>query len=71
MPRARYQANFTKASLLVPESRIVAGLLLDNVDEDQWHQAIIVDNFLQKRTNNTATTQASLIRNRLATMGLS
>ena len=68
MPRGRYQANFTKASLLIPESRIVAGLLLDNIDEDQWRQAIVVDNVLQKRTKNTATTQASLIRNRLATM---
>ena len=69
MPRGRYQANFTKASLLIPESRIVGGLLLNNVDEDQWHQAIVVDNVLQKRTQNTATTQASLIRNRLNTMG--
>ena len=68
MSKGRYQANFTKASLLIPESRIVAGLLLDNIDEDQWHQAIVVDNVLQKRTKNTATTQASLIRNRLATM---
>lgn len=69
MPRGRYQANFTKASLLVPESRVVAGLLLKNVGEDQWQQAIVVDNVLQKRTRNTATTQASLIRNRLNTMG--
>ena len=69
MPRGRYQANFTKASLLIPESRIVADLLLSNVDEDQWHQAIMVDNVLQKRTRNTATTQANLIRNRLVTMG--
>ena len=69
MPKGRYQANFTKASLLIPESRIVAGLLLKHIDEDQWHQAIVVDNVLQKRTQNTATTQASLIRNRLTTMG--
>ena len=69
MPRGRYQANFTKASLLIPESRIVAGLLLKELDEDQWHQAIVVDNVLQKRTKNTAMTQASLIRNRLITMG--
>jgi hypothetical protein len=69
MPRGRYQANFTKASLLIPESRIVAGLLLKKIDEDQWHQAIVVDNVLQKRTQNTATTQANLIRNRLNTMG--
>ena len=69
MPKGRYQANFTKASLLIPESRIVASLLLDKVDEDQWRQSIVVDNVLQKRTQNTATTQASLIRNRLNTMG--
>ena len=69
MPRGRYQANFTKSSLLIPESRIVAGLMLRNIDEDQWRQAILVDNVLQKRTQNTATTQANLIRNRLSTMG--
>ena len=69
MPKGRYQANFTKASLLVTESRIIADLLLDNVDEDHWHQAIVVDNVLQKRTQNTAKTQAGLIRNRLGTMG--
>lgn len=44
-------------------------MLLDKVDEDQWRQSIVVDNVLQKRTQNTATTQASLIRNRLNTMG--
>ena len=69
MFRGRYQANFTKASLLVTESRIIAGLLLEHIGEEQWHQAIVVDNVLQKRTRNTATTQASLIRNRLNTMG--
>ena len=69
MQRGRYQANFTKASLLVPESRIIAGLLVNKVDANQWHKFVVVDNILQKRTLNTAKTQASLIRNRLLTMG--
>lgn len=69
MQSGRYQANFTKASLLVPESRIIAGLLLNKIDDDQWDNAIVVDNVLQKRTRNTAKTQANLIRSRLLTMG--
>ena len=46
MPRGRYQADLTKESLLIPESGIVAGLLLNNIDEGQRHRAIVVDNVL-------------------------
>ena len=66
--KKRYQANFTKGGLMVPESRVVADLLLKEVDADGWKQAIEVENVLRKRSRATASTKAALIRNRLQTM---
>jgi len=65
---SRYKANFSLGGLMVPESRIVAGLLLDDPSEQQWKTAIIEDNLLRKRSPSTASTQAGLIRARLQTM---
>jgi hypothetical protein len=64
----RYKANFTKGGLMVPESRIVADLLLQDADSAGWKQAIEVDNVLAKRSPTTASTKATLIRARLQTM---
>ena len=64
----RYKANFTKGGLMLPESRIVAGLLIEGVDADGWRQAIEVDNVLAKRSSFTASTKAGLSRARLQTM---
>ena len=65
----RYRADITAGSLKVPESRIIARLLLDRVDEEQWRHAIQVENLLQARNAATATRLARLIRQRLNTMG--
>lgn len=59
------KANFTKASLIVPETRIVAGLMLDRISTAEWKQAIETDNVLQKKTRLTAVTYATLARSRL------
>jgi hypothetical protein len=53
---------------MVPESRIVADLLLQGVDAASWKQAIEIDNVLAKRSPTTASTKAALIRARLQTM---
>lgn len=53
---------------MVPESRVVADLLLQQVDGAGWKRAIATDNLLAKRSLSTAATQASLIRARLQTM---
>lgn len=37
-------------ALLIAESRKIAQFLLQNVDDVQWHQAIVIDNILHKRT---------------------
>lgn len=64
----RYKANFSLGGLMVPESRIVAELLLGNLSDQQWKTAIIEDNVLRKRSPSTASTKAGLIRARLQTM---
>lgn len=66
--QGRYKANVTKGGLMVPESRIVADLLLQGVDAAAWKQAIEGDNVLRKRSPTTASTKALLIRARLRTM---
>ncbi|WP_225609640.1 DUF1819 family protein [Pseudomonas sp. PDM11] len=63
-----YLANFTKCSLIVPEARIVAGLLLQDVEPREWERQVHELNVLQKRTAKTAATYANLARARLQTM---
>lgn len=53
---------------MVPESRIIADLLLRGIDPPGWKQAIEVDNVLAKRSPTTASTKATLIRGRLKTL---
>ena len=64
----RYKANFTRGGLMVPESRVVADLLLSGVDAAGWRQAIQIENVLAKRSVSTAATKATLIRGRLNTL---
>jgi hypothetical protein len=61
-----YSANITKGSLKLRESRIVAGLLMDEVSDVEWKNAIENQNVLQARSVATATSLASYIRSRLA-----
>ncbi|MGK5090537.1 DUF1819 family protein [Deltaproteobacteria bacterium TL4] len=64
-----YNASFTSgSSLMLTESRHIAQLLLNNSSKEQWHQAIVVDNILQKRSPDTARRINNLIRARLETM---
>jgi hypothetical protein len=69
MSAPRYKADIAGGSLKVPESRVIASLLLDGVSDTEWKHAIEVENVLQKRSPGTAKRQASLIRVRLMTMG--
>lgn len=68
MSRSKYKADIAGGSLKLPESRIVAGLLIDNVSAESWRRAIEEENILQKRSPGTAARQASLLRARLQTM---
>ena len=60
-----YNAEISAGSLMLRESRKIAGLLLDKADDSAWHQALSVDNILQKKVPATARRMARLVRNRL------
>lgn len=65
----RYKADITAGALKLPESRVIADLLMRNVDIEGWKNAIVTKNVLQARNPATARRLAKLIRGRLETMG--
>ncbi|HSX80984.1 MAG TPA: DUF1819 family protein [Candidatus Saccharimonadia bacterium] len=64
----RYRADITAGALKVPESRIIAALLLRGLDEAGWKEAIYGQNVLQTRSPKTAARLTLLLRGRLALM---
>lgn len=64
----RYRADITAGSLKVAESRVIADLLLKQVDDAAWKSALEQENLLQTRSPATARRLGRLIRNRLETM---
>ncbi len=62
-----YNAEISAGSLMVPESRRIAKLLLTHPTAEQWDAALQGDNLLQKKLP-TARRQARLIRKRLDTL---
>src|SRR5580700_4147346 len=65
----RYKADITAGALKLPESRLIADLLLRQVDAEGWKDAILTKNVLQARNPATARRLTRLIRGRLKTMG--
>ena len=65
----RYKADITAGALKLPESRLIADLLLRQVDAEGWKDAIVTKNVLQARNPATARRLTTLIRSRLETMG--
>ncbi|MFO7839746.1 MAG: DUF1819 family protein [Desulfosalsimonadaceae bacterium] len=63
-----YDGGIVAGSLLVPESREVARLLLQGKDKNAWKDAIMKGNILQKRSPETAKRQGRLIQKRLSLM---
>ncbi|WP_260428005.1 DUF1819 family protein [Burkholderia stagnalis] len=62
-----YNAEISAGSLMIPESRRIATLLLSRPTDDQWESALKDENLLQKKPA-TAKRQARLIRRRLETL---
>ena len=69
MANMRYGAGITAGALKIPESRHIADLLLRQVDDEGWKDAIVTKNVLQARSPATARRLTTLIRRRLSTMG--
>ena len=65
----RYKADITAGALKLPESRLIADLLLRQVDVEGWKDAIVTKNVLQARNPATARRLTKLVRGRLETMG--
>ena len=69
IPRAgcmRYKADITAGALKVPESRVIAELLLRDVSDKQWRKVLYDENVLQTRSPKTAKRLSVLIRGRLS-----
>lgn len=60
-----YDSNICSGSLLINESRIIAGILLSEPSENVWREKIFLDNVLQKKSPVTVRKQSTLIRDRL------
>ena len=61
----RYTSSITAGSLKVPESRVIAGLMLRGLKTKEFQRAIRDENVLQTRSKNTSQGLANLIRRRL------
>jgi hypothetical protein len=64
-----YNAKITGGSLRLKDSRIIAGLLLQNLSVEEWQIALYEDNVLQLDCENTIKRIAPLIKNRLEPLG--
>ena len=64
-----YTATITTAALRLRESRIVADLLLQGVDDEGWHEAIVDNNMLQIRSSVSIPRISRLLRARLEPLG--
>jgi hypothetical protein len=63
------QGRYYGGSLKLPESRLIANLLLRQVNAEGWRDAIVTKNVLRARNPATARRLTRLIRGRLETMG--
>jgi len=64
----RYRADITAGALKLPESRVIADLLMRGLTPDGWREAIYERKALQTRSQATAKRLTRLIRGRLELM---
>ncbi|MGO8903143.1 MAG: DUF1819 family protein [Isosphaeraceae bacterium] len=64
----RYRADITAGSLKLPESRVIAGLLIRELSSQGWREAVYEKNVLQTRSPASAKRLTRLIRGRLELM---
>lgn len=65
MEHKQYLGDLIGGSLMIRESQIIADLLLKSPTKDQWNEAIIELNILQKPSAASAKRNATTIKNRL------
>ena len=64
----RYRADITAGALKLPESRVIAALLIRGLSSQGWREAIYERNTLQTRSPASAKRLTRLIRGRLELM---
>lgn len=69
MTAKEYLGDIIGGSLMLRESRVISELLITSPNEDQWHDAIVNDNVLQKTSVHSVKRMASTLRKRLQPMG--
>ena len=65
---SKFKADIAGGSLKLQESRVIAGMLLNQMSDLEIRRQIREENVLQKRSPSTAARQAALLRARLETM---
>ncbi|MCK5819039.1 MAG: DUF1819 family protein [Psychromonas sp.] len=60
-----YLGDLIGGSLMIRESQIVTELLLKKPSKEEWNEAIVNKNILQKRSDASAKRNASTIQKRL------
>lgn len=63
-----YLGDLIGGSLMIKESQIVAKLLLNKPTQEEWLDAIVYQNVLQKRSDASAKRNAATIKKRLESM---
>ena len=64
-----YTATISSTPLRVRESRVVAKLLLDRLDDAAWHEAVVEQNALQVSSDIGVVRSARILRARLEPLG--
>lgn len=62
---SRYSANITAGALRVRESRILAGLLIEDAADELWDRLLMHENILQLTNPSSAKRLTRLLRQRL------
>ncbi|MDD2220317.1 MAG: DUF1819 family protein [Desulfoplanes sp.] len=65
MANSHYNGEIVAGALLIRESRLIAEMLHQGLNKQEFDKAILEDNILQKRSPATARRQTQLIRKRL------
>ncbi|MCD9489944.1 DUF1819 family protein [Photobacterium phosphoreum] len=64
----QYLGDLIGGSLMIKESQLIAELLLTDPTKEQWDDAIVEQNILQKRSPASAKRNAATIKKRIATL---
>lgn len=65
----KYLGDLIGGSLMIRESQIIADLLLKAPSKDEWNEAIVEQNILQKPSAASAKRNASTIKKRIENLG--